>query len=147
MKNIYEDIVIYNNCVGKLIQDFDIELNIPIFRFCPAGYGPYYPEHLEVIKDIEHNVKLADIEQCKEYAIKEFKRYRRFKDLIFINDKYQIIIDDDDKYYPLINYRYISRSFDTIELAILGMIIYDCVGNEDKYVIRYIYKMLDIKHE
>ena len=48
MRNIYEDIVIYNNSVGKLIQDFDINLKIPIFRFYPAGYGPYYPEHLEI---------------------------------------------------------------------------------------------------
>lgn len=147
MKNIYEDIIIYNNSVGKLIQDFDIELKIPIFRFYPAGYGPYYPAHLEIVHNIEDNVKLADTEHCKEYAIKEFKRYRRFKDLIFISDKYQIIIDADDKYYPLINYNYIFRSFDNLKLAVLGMIIYDCVGNEDRYVSKYIYKLLDMKQE
>lgn len=141
MNNIYTDIIVYKDRVGKLIEDKDYKL----FRFYPAGYGSYYIPELEIVKNPESEVTIADASQGKVYALAEFGRYHEFSDYIYINDKYQIVIDKDGKYYPHIEYQSISRAYSDLESALLGMAVYDKIGNEDIRLNKYIFKLLDMK--
>lgn len=141
MNNIYTDVIVYKDRVGKLIEDKDYKL----FRFYPAGYGSYYKSELEIVKNPESEVTIANSAQGKVYALAEFGRHNLFTDYIHISDKYQIIVDRDGKYYPHISYQFISRAYDTLESALLGIVIYDKVGSEDIHLNKYIFKLLDMK--
>lgn len=141
MNNIYTDVIVYKDRVGKLIEDKDYKL----FRFYPAGHGSYCKSELEIVKNPESEVAIANSEQGKEYAITEFKIHHNYKKYIHISDKYQIIVDALGQYYPYINYNSISRVFKSFKAALLGMIIYDSVGCEDIHLNKYIFKLLDMK--
>lgn len=141
MNNIYTDVIVYKDKVGKLIEDKDYKM----FRFYPAGYGSYYKSELEIVENPENEVTIANADQGKIYALAEFGRHNLFADYIHISDKYQIIVDRDGKYYPHINYQFISRAYDTLESALLGIVIYDKVGSEDIHLNKYIFKLLDME--
>lgn len=141
MNNIYTDVIVYKDRVGKLIEDKDYKM----FRFYPAGYGSYYKSELEIVENPESEVTIANSAQGKVYALAEFGRHNLFADYIHISDKYQIIVDRDGKYYPHISYQFISRAYDTLESALLGIVIYDKVGSEDIHLNKYIFKLLDMK--
>lgn len=141
MNNIYTDVIVYKDKVGKLIEDKDYKM----FRFYPAGYGSYYLSELEIVKHPENEVTIANTAQGKVYALAEFGRYHLFADYIYISNKYQIIVDRDGKYHPHIEYQSISRVYDTLESALLGIVIYDKIGNEDIHLNKYIFKLLDMK--
>lgn len=141
MNNIYTDVIIYKDRVGKLIEDTDYK----IFRFYPAGHGSYYKSELEIVKNPENEVTIANASQGKVYALAEFGRYHIFGDYIHISNKYQIIIDKDGKYYPHIEYQSISRTYSDLQSALLGMVIYDKLGNEDIRINKYIFKLLDMR--
>ena len=141
MNNIYTDVIVYKDRVGKLIEDKDYKL----FRFYPAGYGCYYNSELEIVRDPDNEVTVANSDQGKQYAIAEFSRYGEFDDYIYISDRYQILVDVNGKYYPHIDYRGISRVYDNLKAAILGMIIYDSVGQEAIHLDKYIFKLLDME--
>lgn len=145
--NIYNDVIVYKDKVGKLIKDAEITNgNTHIFfRFYPAGYGCYYKSDLEIVENPEDEVTIANVDQGEEYAIKEFRRSGQDTDYIQINDRYQIIIDTNGLYHPHIKYKYISRAFNDLKSAMLGMIIYDSVGNEDIHLNKYIFKLLNME--
>ena len=143
MNDIYNSVIVYKDRVGKLIKKKHNE-NM-IYKFYPAGYGPYYEEELETVKHPEDEVIIANAGQGKVYALAEFGINHLFADYIHISDKYQIIVDRDGKYYPHINYQFISRAYDTLESALLGIVIYDKVGSEDIHLNKYIFKLLDMK--
>ena len=82
MNNIYTDVIVYKDRVGKLIEDKDYKL----FRFYPAGYGSYYKSELEIVENPESEVTIANSAQGKVYALAEFGRYCLFGDYIYIND-------------------------------------------------------------
>lgn len=142
MNNIidYKEIISYKGKVGKIIIDNDNN-----YRFYPAGYGTYFYTDLEIIKNINKDVCEINSQQGKEYAIKEFNLYRKLKKYMYINDKYQIIIGSDELYYPLINYKGISRSFNSLQSALIGMVVYDILGSEDFHLLKYLFKLLDLK--
>ena len=141
MNNIYTDVIVYKDRVGKLIEDKDYKL----FRFYPAGYGSYYKSELEIVENPESEVTIANSAQGKVYALAEFGRHNLFADYIHISDKYQIIVDRNGEYYPHIEYQSISRKYSTLESALLGMVVYYKIGNEDIRLNKYIFKLLDMK--
>ena len=143
MNNIYTDVIVYKDRVGKLIEKK--HNGNTIYKFYPAGYGSYYEEELATIENPESEVTIANSEQGKEYAITEFKIHHNYKKYIHISDRYQIIVDALGQYYPYINYNSISRVFKSFKSALLGMIIYDSVGCEDIHLNKYIFKLLDMK--
>ena len=143
MANIYKDIIVYKGRVGKLIEKK--HNGNTIYRFYPAGYGSYYENDLEIVKNPEKEVIIADLDNGKEFAIKEFRKYNKDAEYIAISDKYQIIKDVDGKYHPHIKYKSTSRAFSTLESALLGMIIYDTANSEDLHLNKYIFKLLDIE--
>lgn len=143
MDNVYTDVIVYKGKVGKLIEK--IHNGNKIYRFYPAGYGSYYEEELEIVNNPEEDVRIAGSANGKEYAIEEFRKYHRDKDYIAINDRYQIILGDDDKYYPHIKYKSTSRAFSTLSAALVGMVTYDKVNSEDLHLNKYIFKLLDME--
>lgn len=150
MNTIYNSVIMYKGKVGKLIETRKGGNALAgngkvIYKFYPAGYGSYYKDALETVKNPEEEVVIAGSADGKEYAIKEFRLHRRDVDYIKINDKYQIIVDDEGKYHPHIDYKCISRMFNDLKSALLGLIIYDSVGTEDIHLNKYIFKLLDME--
>ena len=143
MNNIYKDIIIYKGRVGKLIEKKHDE-NI-IYKFYPAGHGPYYEEELTTIENPEAEVKLANSDEGREYTISEFRRFHKMNEYVAISNRYQIIKGEDGLYYPHIKYKSTSRAFHSLESALLGMIVYDKIANDDIYLNKYIFKLLDME--
>ena len=143
MNNIYKDIIVYKGHVGKLIEKKH-NGNI-IYKFYPAGYGSYYEEELATIENPEAEVKLANSDEGREYAISEFRRFHKVDDYVAISNRYQIIKDEDGLYYPHIKYKSISRAFHSLESALVGMIVYDKTADDDLHLNKYIFKLLDME--
>lgn len=143
MNNIYNDVIIYNGNVGKLIErKLDGKV---IYKFYPAGYGSYYCDELATVDNPEDEVRIAGSASGKEYAIKEFRRYHRDEEYIAISDRYQIIKSVDGLYYPHIKYKSTSRAFHNLESALIGMVVYDKIENDDLHLNKYIFKLLDME--
>ena len=141
MNNIYTDIIVYKDRVGKLIEDKDYKL----FRFYPAGYGSYYTPELEIVKNPESEVTIANSDEGREYAISEFRRFHKMDEYIAISNRYQIIKGEDGLYYPHIKYKSTSRAFHSLESALVGMIVYDKTVDDDLHLNKYIFKLLDME--
>ena len=80
MNNIYKDIIVYKGHVGKLIEKK--HNGNTIYKFYPAGYGFYYEEELTTIENPEAEVKLANSDEGREYAISEFRRFHKVDEYI-----------------------------------------------------------------
>ena len=148
MDNIYTDVIIYKDRVGRLLEKR--ECDKIVYRFCPAGHGKYYRDfekEFELVAHPETDVKIAGEASGKEYAIKEFERRDRCTviDYIKINERYQIIVDNNGLYYPHIKYKSTSRAFKDIASALIGMIIYDKMGTDDLHLNKYVFKLLDME--
>ena len=141
MNNIYTNIIVYKDRVGKLIEDKDYKL----FRFYPAGYGSYYTPELEIVKNPESEVTIANSDEGREYAISEFRRFHKMDEYIAISNRYQIIKGEDGLYYPHIKYKSTSRAFHSLESALVGMIVYDKTVDDDLHLNKYIFKLLDME--
>ena len=149
--NIYNDVIVYKGKVGRLIEDKNYtEINSNgnegvFFRFYPAGYGSYYKSDLEIVKNPEDEVTIAEADRGKEYALSEFRRFNRDREYIAISNRYQIIKDENGLYYPHIKYKSTSRSFHNLESALVGMVVYDTIGREDIHLNKYIFKLLNME--
>lgn len=150
MDNIYKDIIVYKGRVGKLIETRKGGNALAgngkvIYKFYPAGHGSYYEEELATIENPEAEVKLANSDEGREYAFSEFRRFRKIDDYVAISNKYQIIKGEDGLYYPHIKYKSISRAFHSLESALVGMIVYDKITDDDLHLNKYIFKLLDME--
>ena len=93
----------------------------------------------------EAEVKLANSDEGREYAISEFRRFHKVDEYIAISNRYQIIRGEDGLYYPHVKYKSTSRAFHSLESALLGMIVYDKIADDDIHLNKYIFKLLDIE--
>lgn len=93
----------------------------------------------------EAEVKLANSDEGREYAISEFRRFHKVDEYIAISNRYQIIRGEDGLYYPHVKYKSTSRAFHSLESALLGMIVYDKIADDDIHLNKYIFKLLDME--
>ena len=84
MNNIYKDIIVYKGHVGKLIEKKHNRNTI--YKFYPAGYSSYYEEELTTVENPEAEVKLANSDEGREYAISEFRRFHKMDKYIAISN-------------------------------------------------------------
>lgn len=143
MDNIYKDIIVYKGRVGKLIEKKH-NGNI-IYKFYPAGYGSYYEEELATIENPEEDVRLANSDEGREYAISEFRRFHKMDEFIFISNRYQIIKGEDGLYYPHIKFMMIPSAFHSLESAMVGLVSYDKCRDDSLYLNKYLFKLLDME--
>lgn len=137
------DIVWYGDKLGNIVSNYN---NPTELKFLPLGYGSYYAEDLEtinhkliVIPTFEDKIKFIEKDFCWGKVIKTH----------YIGQFQFIEAERNNKDYPVlfsayINFESISRSYMSLESAMIGVIAYKYDGSSSQAA-EFFEKMIGLK--
>lgn len=139
MNTKYGDIVVYKNQIGTVVKSEND------FKFHPCNYGSCYFSELDTITD--NDVREATHDEKLELIEREFKWGNVIK--IHCIGEYQIVEcfykrDKKTHYHGYINYNDISRSYLSLDSALIGCIGYKHEGGNGKAAM-YFEKMIGLE--
>lgn len=137
----YGDIVVYNDMIGKVVEDRETKT----FRFLPCGHGSCYFSTLDIIT--EENIREATHEEKIELISKEYT----WGDVVNVHciGEYQIVEaigkrDEEVQWHGYINYRDTNTSYSSLDSALVGCIGIKYEGGNGKAAM-YFCRMVDMK--